>query len=320
MRCNMNETIKMFSSFLVQCPLCSESESEFLFMDSDHRFGYQEKYGVYACPKCYSAFVYPRPDQDRLRELYRMYYVDSVSENTYRIASSQFKLRLFSLYKSFRNDNFLKMVIKNSRCGKLLEFGCGEGLNLAILRQSGFDVCGFDTNQDAIRKVCDIGIRTCSIHEQILKESPFDIVLLPQVIEHLCYLEEDLGFIKKILKPDGALYISTPNYHSIYRKLFGTYWIHWHIPFHLQLFSCYSLLSILEKAGFKLQKKIFYTPIDWMVRSFVSWYHSFGKSGKSVFTRKYLPLVIVLNPFIRFFDKAFPKYADCIALCMRKAG
>lgn len=58
-------------------------------------------------------------------------------------------------------------------------------------------------------------------------DSSFDIIILQDVIEHLSDIENLLNEIKRVLKPNGTIYLSTPNKLSIINILSN---LHWGLP------------------------------------------------------------------------------------------
>jgi SAM-dependent methyltransferase len=106
--------------------------------------------------------------------------------------------------------------------GKLLDIGCGVGFMSSIMSQLGFEVHCIDASQDidgeVIRKF-NLHFSLCNIESSPIpySDNSFDIVVLTEVLEHFNYnplvpLEE----IKRILKPEGLLFLTTPNIASIF--------------------------------------------------------------------------------------------------------
>jgi hypothetical protein len=60
----------------------------------------------------------------------------------------------------------------------------------------------------------------------------------------------------RLLKPDGALWISTPNVDSLGHARFGRYWRGLETPRHLVLFNEASLVHAFQKAGFDRVKRL----------------------------------------------------------------
>ena len=60
----------------------------------------------------------------------------------------------------------------------------------------------------------------------------FDLIILNQVVEHIPDPGSLIAQLTGRLAPGGRMVISFPNSGSIYRRIFGRRWIHWHVPYH----------------------------------------------------------------------------------------
>jgi hypothetical protein len=66
------------------------------------------------------------------------------------------------------------------------------------------------------------------------------------------------------MKSGGVLILGTPNSNGWGAKLFGRYWISWHTPYHLQLFSKKSLELAANKAGLVIESVKTITSTQWL--------------------------------------------------------
>ncbi len=62
--------------------------------------------------------------------------------------------------------------------------------------------------------------------------------------------------IKKILKPNGLVFIAVPNYTSYDGMKYGAYWAAYDVPRHLYHFSPASMKWLLRAAGFQLKDMV----------------------------------------------------------------
>lgn len=120
----------------------------------------------------------------------------------------------------------LEKIIPHREDGKykILEYGCGDGRLLWVLRQHFPKAELFATNifgewgvvgavkKDPLTKI----ISLASVEEQDFDEASFDAVLSTEVIEHLVRPEEMIEGAKKVLKPGGAFIITAPSLHYEY--------------------------------------------------------------------------------------------------------
>lgn len=136
--------------------------------------------------------------------------------------------------------------------GRLLEVGAFDGLFLEAARAAGWDVAGTEIDADA---AVDARRRGAVMHVGPLATAPFapgvfDAVALRDVIEHLPDPRGDLARIAALLRPGGALYVWTPNFDSLTRRIYGQRWGAVVFPWHFSYFTAATLRAMLEGAGF----------------------------------------------------------------------
>lgn len=111
---------------------------------------------------------------------------------------------------------FLSCAVTTDK--SVLDLACGEGYGSAMLGAVASSVVGIDLSQEAIdharatychshnvRFECGNATRTS------LPDLSFDVVVSFETIEHLTEQAEILAEIRRVLKPDGILIISSPN-------------------------------------------------------------------------------------------------------------
>lgn len=158
-----------------------------------------------------------------------------------------------------------KIVLRKSKEGKfnMLDLGCGEGRVLFSLQKKGLlqkakRIIGVDISEIRIRRLVrnmtDVkGIVSDACNVDILNSSSFDIIICSQLIEHIPDESRLLGEIRRLLKHDGYLYMS-----SVIKKPYG-FWIYRRdgqfrlgIDHVREYPSSNYFLSLLEKTGFKI--------------------------------------------------------------------
>jgi 2-polyprenyl-3-methyl-5-hydroxy-6-metoxy-1,4-benzoquinol methylase/glycosyltransferase involved in cell wall biosynthesis len=120
-------------------------------------------------------------------------------------------------------------IKKNCPNGRVLDLGCFDGLSAIPLLQECPDVqyVGVDLNESAHERIqerfAEQGWQdrtSCYLSDNVLPEKlfdkllnedgPFDVVIWFEVIEHVPDVQLYLALLKKMLKPNGKLVISTP--------------------------------------------------------------------------------------------------------------
>jgi len=77
---------------------------------------------------------------------------------------------------------------------KVLDYGCGNGLLLKDMRDSGLECYGYDVFNPKFNKII---------------EKDYDVITMIEVIEHLNFPFNEFDEIYKLLKPGGFVYIET---------------------------------------------------------------------------------------------------------------
>jgi 2-polyprenyl-3-methyl-5-hydroxy-6-metoxy-1,4-benzoquinol methylase len=152
--------------------------------------------------------------------------------------------------------------------GRLLDVGCNEGRGLSLYAGNGFQVEGLELNTLAAAAARRRGF---SVHtstlDQFRPEEPFDVVVLANVLEHAWDPVMMLAEVRRLLKPEGEVWISCPNAASLWRRVFRRAWVNWHVPYHLWHFSPATLQEVLRRAGFEIETLQTYTPALWLAQS-----------------------------------------------------
>jgi len=129
--------------------------------------------------------------------------------------------------RSKKSFKILKDVIFNSSVEelKILDLGCGNGEFMKIIADLDrkVKVWGIDTSNLAINQVEKKGFRgfVVDINRRKLPfpEDFFDIIYSGDVIEHLVDPDLMIKEVKRTLKEDGFLILTTPNLASWYNRL-----------------------------------------------------------------------------------------------------
>lgn len=100
----------------------------------------------------------------------------------------------------------------------VLDMGCGDGVLSHILHGSGAELIGVDIEPDALviakrqfaQRSKQAGFASASAYALPFGDSTFDVVASSDVIEHVQQPERMLGEMKRVLKANGRIVISTP--------------------------------------------------------------------------------------------------------------
>jgi 2-polyprenyl-3-methyl-5-hydroxy-6-metoxy-1,4-benzoquinol methylase len=137
--------------------------------------------------------------------------------------------------------------------GTLLDVGCGSGSFLRTAKSCGWKVTGIDPDPKAAMACRRQGLDVLQggIEQFAGMESLFDVITLNHVIEHVHDPVSTLAACHRLLKPNGQLWLATPNIDSLGHQQYGRNWRGLEPPRHLVLFNANSLRIVLERAGFR---------------------------------------------------------------------
>jgi methionine biosynthesis protein MetW len=160
-----------------------------------------------------------------------------------------------------RTEIIMDLLIGGER---LLDIGCGDG-SISILNKHKFrEIHGIDISETALREAAEkeVIVRLINLNEQPIpnKNSYYDAILCMDLIEHVIDPLNVLVEIKRVLKHNGQLLLTTPNI-RYFRQLWklirlgefphtaGNSDIVWGGG-HIHYFTIKDITGLLEKAGF----------------------------------------------------------------------
>ncbi len=95
---------------------------------------------------------------------------------------------------------------------KILDIGCGHGLNMKSIYKVTKHTYGLDSDSEALEKNTIIQNKKVGTAENLpFLDNFFDIVVLEWVLEHLENPQEVFDEIYRVLKPGGKVIFLTPN-------------------------------------------------------------------------------------------------------------
>jgi SAM-dependent methyltransferase len=136
--------------------------------------------------------------------------------------------------------------------GRLLEIGCGDGDYLLAMRELGWEIHGIEPDPEAAERAASATGATIwpgTIESAQIPEQSFDAVVALHSIEHVydprLFVSRAAGF----LRPGGFLYLLTPNFQGLARRLFHQDWLALDAPRHLNLLTPTSVRAICDSCG-----------------------------------------------------------------------
>jgi 2-polyprenyl-3-methyl-5-hydroxy-6-metoxy-1,4-benzoquinol methylase len=275
------------------CPICSSERRRLLHKDlSDKVFKCAPGlWDMYQCQVCRTAYLDPRPTVSTIGQAYSTYFTHSQSvQEDYRDLGYFRRLKR-AMANGYRNHRFGTSLHPSTKLGvvfsrtslkfrnlldaerrcippggsgkRLLDIGCGNGDFLMLAAQGGWEVVGLEPDPKAAGVARGLGL---DVRQQVVESldpavERFDGITLSHVIEHLHDPVSALQHCYSLLKPDGWIWIETPNLDAQGHETFGPSWRGLEPPRHLVIFNRPSLFDLLRKVGFVDLKDLPYRPL-----------------------------------------------------------
>jgi 2-polyprenyl-3-methyl-5-hydroxy-6-metoxy-1,4-benzoquinol methylase len=223
----------------VACNLCGGRDTK--------PFTRRQGYDVVACAGCGLVYVNPRPDE---RSLHAHYNSEGSSRVQYYLDAEPADRRSFGALL----DRLERVVPAK---GALLDVGPNVGTCLALARERGWETCGIELNAAAARHCREargLDVRTGGLGPGAFAEASFDAVVLADVIEHLRDPLDALRLVRALLRPGGAVALSTPDIAGWAARLLQV-----KPEEHLYYFTPRTMAAALRQAGFEVLE---ITPYD----------------------------------------------------------
>jgi 2-polyprenyl-3-methyl-5-hydroxy-6-metoxy-1,4-benzoquinol methylase len=261
---------------------CCGSSGRVLYHDMhDMLFAAPGSWRVMACsgPNCGLMWLSPRPLEQDIGKLYLSYYTHQDTllhpslrrrilgslEDAYLAEKYGYKggrngawQRILALalclHPGKRADaDFSVMHLPATLRGRLLDVGCGSGVQLERMRALGWEVEGVDVDAAAVQNARRKGlnIHLGDLEDCRFPDGSFDVVTMSHLIEHVGNPQRLLRECHRILKPSGRLVLVTPNAQSWGHRIFRDRWRGLEVPRHLFVFTVSTLRHLAESANFR---------------------------------------------------------------------
>jgi 2-polyprenyl-3-methyl-5-hydroxy-6-metoxy-1,4-benzoquinol methylase len=137
--------------------------------------------------------------------------------------------------------------------GRLLDVGCGAGAVLRALSASGWHCEGVEVSDLAARRLRQEGfvVHIGTLELLAADLGLHDVVVMSETIEHVRDPRGLMEAAVRVIRPGGALYLTTPHIDSLSRRLLGARWRPIEVPEHLFYFETRSMRSLLRAVGLR---------------------------------------------------------------------
>jgi 2-polyprenyl-3-methyl-5-hydroxy-6-metoxy-1,4-benzoquinol methylase len=135
--------------------------------------------------------------------------------------------------------------------GELLDIGAGTGDFLVVAKNSQWNITGIEPSEKAKSTATKKGVPFISRLEDVPSHSK-DVITMWHVLEHVPDVQNQIAELKRILKPDGVVFIAVPNFNSHDAKYYGDYWAAYDVPRHLWHFGKTAIKKLFAEQDMEL--------------------------------------------------------------------
>jgi len=233
------------------CRICGTESLEIGTKAGDHA---RIPFTLFRCPECRFAFVDP-PWSGTCQAYSEEYYmgrgVDPSVDYLFELEAPQKTVRFYE-WKGV--TDMIGCLAPLDRKTRWLDYGCGNGGLVRHLRRYGVaDAVGFDSGWIAGHSR-QLGIPLLTESELSDHSGEFDVVTMIEVIEHVLDPVAILRHARRLLKPNGLLYLTTGNAKPYRDRLLR--WRYVLPEIHVGYFEPCSLEAALTRAGFRPEYRV----------------------------------------------------------------
>ena len=256
------------------CPVCDSTNINPLLTVKDHSVS-KKDFVIWQCSNCELRFTQDAPDKDSIAPFYQS--EDYISHtNTSKGVINQ----LYQKVRKHTLNQKANLIIRNTKPkGKLLDLGAGIGAFLNTMKQKGWEVKGIEPDPGArqqAKNIFDLDLEDTSALNSFHNQS-FDAITLWHVLEHVHDLHDYIEKLKRLLTPDGKIFIAVPNYRAVENSIYKLFWAAYDVPRHLYHFTPSSMEMLMKKHHLQ----IIHTKPMWFDSFYISLLSSKYKNGKT---------------------------------------
>ena len=226
---------------LEHCLLCGGRRLHYAFAKDRRR--------IVACTDCRLLFQNPQPSDADLAAIYTDSYFVTAGMNEAERADAE-------RTKAATARGYLDLIARyrGRTGGRLLEVGFGGGELLVEAGRAGFEVAGVEFSQAAVdrarARVPNGELVAGPLESAGFAAGSFDVCVMADLIEHVRDPHALLAEARRLLKPDGVLFVATPSLASWSARALRQNWMEFK-PEHLTYFDPHTIQTLLYRAGYE---------------------------------------------------------------------
>ncbi len=265
----------------IACPNCGVKLYRFRYTMTDRLHGTTtEEFKIVECRGCGLYRLEPQPDPAEMHRYYpKLYWA---SGKTRRGIAGWYRRLVMQDHVHFLSKAIARVGVERAR---MLDIGCGGADLMAAMRHSKHAAIGIDVSHDALRAAGEMKVPVAEADYRQLPFAPgtFHIVSMFHLLEHVPDPEAAVRSAGELVHPNGRLIIQIPNADCWQLILLGKYWHGLDVPRHLYDYRRLDLELFLEKNGFLVVRRKYFSWRDnapAMATSIAPWLDPIARRAK----------------------------------------
>lgn len=237
--------------FSLICPACGNSAFSEYLSTRDFSLTNQE-FQLRICEKCGTLATTPQPDEISINRYYQFdNYISHTNQSKNNLISA-----IYKAVRSFTLKQKRKLIEKRctSTSKSILDIGCGTGLFLNEMKNSGWQIEGIEPAIVARRQAEKLLNTTIYSTIGELAKKKFSVITFWHVLEHLYQPDKTLTQCYEMLSPGGLLVVAVPNYLSYDSAHYKSFWAGYDVPRHLWHFNRTAMQILMSRHGYTLNE------------------------------------------------------------------
>jgi len=238
------------------CPICSSKFAELVFKKEDTSG--QGELEVVRCKSC--GFIYLKKSSSVFVDDLYKYYEQKIGMHRNDLFDQITETRYAEIV-----ENFNDLISKSSLPKTILDVGCGYGHFVDFTSRYGWKSLGIDLSEQAVALGKSVGapVEKKDLFSIDSSTESWSVVILTEVIEHVSNPVDFLSQVAALTKKSGIIYITTPNFNSLDRRLLGSDWdvIHKEHTVYFTPKSIYNLIYKIKNIEIDDIKTINFSPV-----------------------------------------------------------
>jgi SAM-dependent methyltransferase len=140
--------------------------------------------------------------------------------------------------------------------GRILDIGCGQGDFLHLAQQRGWAAYGSEFSPAAVALCRNRGLNVTAgdLAEADFGTDFFDVITAFEVLEHVNEPVKLLAQVRRLLRPGGLFYLTTPNFDALLRHAERAEFAMLGYPEHLCFYTPNSIKRLAHGGGFRVER------------------------------------------------------------------